>query len=110
MQTEREYAVALFSLTAEENLTEDYLQHMKTIRTILAENQEYIEFLASPAIPLGERIASVDSSLAVDQDVKKAIDEGVDAEFKDEKGNYTKPLEEIEAIKKDMRLEQIKTV
>ena len=62
MQTEREYAVALFSLTAEENLTEDYLQHMKTIRTILAENQEYIEFLASPAIPLGERIASVEEA------------------------------------------------
>ena len=66
MNSEREYAVALFTLTAEENLTEDYLVHMKTVADILAENEEYIEFLASPAISLAERISSVDEAFGED--------------------------------------------
>lgn len=66
MNSEREYAVALFSLTAEENLTEDYLGYMKTVADILAENEEYIEFLASPAISLAERTASVDEAFGPD--------------------------------------------
>lgn len=66
MNSDREYAVALFSLTAEENLTDEYLEHMKTVADILAENEEYIEFLASPAVSLSERCASVDEAFGSD--------------------------------------------
>ena len=66
MNSDREYAVALFSLTAEENLTDEYLGYMKTIADILAQNEEYIEFLASPAVSLAERCASVDEAFGSD--------------------------------------------
>ncbi len=62
MQTEREYAVALFSLTAEENVTETYRECMKTVREILSQNEDYVEFLASPAISLSERTAAIDEA------------------------------------------------
>ena len=62
MQTEREYAAALFTLTAEENCTEEYVEYMKTIRDILTENKEYVEFLSSPAVSLEERAAAVDEA------------------------------------------------
>lgn len=62
MQTEREYATALFTLTAEENSTETYVDHMKAIREILRENEEYVEFLSSPAVSLEERAASIDEA------------------------------------------------
>lgn len=62
VQTEREYAEALFALAAEENAAEEYLLSLKTIRELMLENGEYIEFLASPAIPLSERISSVEEA------------------------------------------------
>ncbi len=62
MQTEREYATALFTLTAEENCTEAYVRYMKTIRDILTENEEYVEFLSSPAVSLEERAAAIDEA------------------------------------------------
>lgn len=62
MQTEREYATALFTLTAEENSTEAYVDCMKTIRDILRKNEEYVEFLSSPAVSVEERAASIDEA------------------------------------------------
>ncbi len=62
MQTEREYAEALFTLAAEEHAAEDYLRHLGTVKQLLEDNAEYIEFLASPAIPMSERIASLDEA------------------------------------------------
>ena len=62
MQTEREYATALFTLTAEENCTEAYVEHMKAIKAILLENEEYVEFLSSPAVSLEERASSLDEA------------------------------------------------
>ena len=62
MQTEREYAEAMFALAAESGESDEYLRALTDIRRILLENPEYIEFLASPAIPLTERCAAIDEA------------------------------------------------
>lgn len=62
IQTEREYAEALFTLAVEENAVEEYLDSLVTLKQLFDENPDYIEFLNSPAISLGERIASIDEA------------------------------------------------
>lgn len=62
MQTEREYADALFSLATEENSVEEYLDALLTVKELVAENPGYIELLASPAIPMSERFAAIDEA------------------------------------------------
>jgi len=62
MQTDKEYAQALFMLAAEENKTDEFSQHLAVVKAVVSENPEYIEFLASPAIPLGERIQAIDEA------------------------------------------------
>lgn len=62
IQTEREYAEALFTLAIEENSTEEYLGCLGTIKNIFEENPDYIEFLNSPAIALSERLTSIDEA------------------------------------------------
>lgn len=61
-QIEREYAEALFSLAAEEQAAEEYLQSLQTVKQLMADNPDYVEFLNSPAIPLSERLSSVDEA------------------------------------------------
>lgn len=61
-QTEREYARALFTLAVEENTVEQYCEELGTLKSILKDNPDYIEFLACPAIPLSERTASIDEA------------------------------------------------
>ena len=62
MQTEREYAEAMFSLAAESGESEIYLDALTEVRGLLLENPEYVEFLSSPAIPLAERCAAIDEA------------------------------------------------
>lgn len=62
IQTEREYAEALFTLAVEENAVEEFLDSLVTLKQLFDENPDYIEFLNSPAIPLGERTASIDEA------------------------------------------------
>lgn len=62
IQTEREYAEALFTLAAEENAAEEYLGSLSMLKELFEENPDYIEFLNSPAIPLSERLAAVDEA------------------------------------------------
>lgn len=64
MQTDREYAEALFMLCAEENSIDEYQKALEMVRTLVEGNPEYIEFLSSPAIPLGERLAAIDEAFA----------------------------------------------
>ena len=66
VQTEREYAEALFALAAEENAADEYLQALETVKQVVDENPDYIEFLASPAIALSERINSVEEAFGAD--------------------------------------------
>ena len=60
IQTEREYAEALFTLAAEENATQEFLDSLGMLRQLFDENPDYAEFLNSPAIALSERLASID--------------------------------------------------
>ncbi len=62
MQTDREYAEALFMLAAEERRIEEYVEELGVIRSLLAENPDYIEYLASPAIHLQERLQAIDEA------------------------------------------------
>lgn len=64
MQTDKEYAEALFMLAAEEKQVEEYLADLKSIQQLIRENPAYIEFLASPAISLQERLAAIDEAFA----------------------------------------------
>ena len=63
-QTEREYAVALFTLAVEEGAVEEYNSALGLIGSVIGENPEYIEFLASPAIALEERIQAIDEAFS----------------------------------------------
>ena len=60
MQTDREYAEALFMLAAEEGKTEEYHSSLQTVKELIEENPEYLEFLSSPAISLQERLSAID--------------------------------------------------
>lgn len=62
MQTDREYAEALFMLAAEEGKAEEYFSSLLTVRELVEENPEYIEFLSSPAISLKERLSAIDEA------------------------------------------------
>ncbi len=64
MQTEREYAEALFMLALESGDSERYGEAVDTVYTVMRENPEYIEFLSSPAIPLAERCAAIDEAFS----------------------------------------------
>lgn len=64
MQTDKEYATALFLLAAEENRCDDYYTDLLTVRQVLEENPVYVEFLASPAISLEERLRAIDAAFA----------------------------------------------
>ncbi len=63
-QTDREYAEALFCLCVEEDICESALSDMKTVREAFCENPEYSLMLASPAIPLSERLAAIDEAFS----------------------------------------------
>jgi len=62
MQTEREYAEALFTLALESEESEKYGEAVDLLYTVMQGNPEYVEFLASPAIPLAERCAAIDEA------------------------------------------------
>ena len=57
--TSKEYAAALFSLARESHSEEDTLEELRFIESVFEDAPGYAEFLASPAIPRSERIASV---------------------------------------------------
>lgn len=62
MQLDKEYAAALFQLAVEEDACESYLQGLHQVQMAVMESPEYMEFLASPAIPLGERLGAIEEA------------------------------------------------
>ncbi len=62
IQTDKEYAEALFMLAAEENAAEEYLKCLGSVEKVIDDNPDYIDLLASPAIPLEERLQAIDEA------------------------------------------------
>ncbi|MBQ3692482.1 MAG: ATP synthase F1 subunit delta [Clostridia bacterium] len=63
-ETSKEYAVALFSLAAEEHLEKTVSDGLKTVSRVLRETPEYLDFLASPNIPVQERTGAIDKAFS----------------------------------------------
>lgn len=63
-QTDKEYAEALFTLASEENICDICLSDIKIVREVFLESPQYIDFLASPAVPMSERLAALDEAFA----------------------------------------------
>lgn len=63
-QPEKEYAAALFMLAVEEQNTEAYQRALHMVRDVVADAPEWLDFLASPAVPLSERLAAIDEAFA----------------------------------------------
>lgn len=57
--TSKEYSAALFSLARETHSEKEMLDELRFIESVFADTPGYAAFLASPAIPRSERIASV---------------------------------------------------
>ena len=51
-------------LACEENAKDEYGAALETLKSHFKEYPEYTEFLASPGIPLGERLSAVESAFA----------------------------------------------
>lgn len=62
IQTSKEYAEALFSLALEENCVDEFSSALTTIYRIAESEPDYVEFLASPAIPLSEKTSAIDEA------------------------------------------------
>ena len=60
-----EYAAALFTLAAEENLKHEVADSLKTVKTLALENPEYIDLLATPSIPFDERAEVIDKAFGL---------------------------------------------
>lgn len=59
-QPEKEYAAALFMLAAENGCADAYRTALHTVRD--AVTTDYLEFLATPAVPLAERLTAIDEA------------------------------------------------
>ena len=60
----REYAEALFSLSVEEGKKKEYYDALVTVKTALDAAPAYMDFLASPSIPVRERCEALETALA----------------------------------------------
>ena len=61
-QIDKEYAAALFSLATEKDAVDEYEKSLIEIGNIFKGNPDYMKLLESPAIPLSERISSIDKA------------------------------------------------
>ncbi len=60
----KEYGTALFMLACEVNEQEGYRKALEDIKTAFIENPHFQELLASPSVPLNERLCIIDSVFA----------------------------------------------
>ena len=57
------YGQSLYDLAAEENLTDDILGEMETLKGIFNEYPDYVALLSEPSVPKNERLQLVDQAL-----------------------------------------------
>lgn len=99
-----EYAKALFMLAMENEKGEEYGKALDLVSDAFLENPEYIEFLASPGIPLDERLGALESAFsgAVPRDVlsflKLLCEKRHIAEFSDCVAQYKALLNELSRV------------
>ena len=60
----KEYGAALFMLACEENAKDEYGAALELLKSHFEQNPDYTEFLASPGIPLGERLSAIEAAFA----------------------------------------------
>lgn len=60
-EVSKEYATALFALACEEGKESAILSSLEEVYAALTETPDYLEFLASPGIPLSERLGSAEA-------------------------------------------------
>ncbi len=63
-QVLKEYAEALFTLALEKKKVKEFSQNLDFLKATFTENTSYLEFLASPAIPLSERLSALEEAFS----------------------------------------------
>lgn len=63
-QMDKAYAAALFALAQDEKREDATLEGLKAVLKQFEENPEYVDFLASPAIPKAERTAALETAFS----------------------------------------------
>ena len=63
-EVSKEYGTALFMLACENNKKEEYADALLKLEEVFLETPEYQEFLASPSIPLSERLCAIDNAFS----------------------------------------------
>lgn len=61
-EASKEYGTALFMLALETGTKKEYFDALEAVKAIFAENDGYLELLASPSIPTGERLSAIDEA------------------------------------------------
>ena len=64
--TSKAYGEALFAIAMEKNKVQEYAEYLETITEVLCENPEYPEYLATPALPLSERLLAIEEAFGKD--------------------------------------------
>ena len=65
MNSSKEFAKALFLIATDGGKIEEFSAALAEIGALFKENPEYADFLSSPALPLSERLSSVDSAFSL---------------------------------------------
>lgn len=60
----KEYAEALFMLACERKAKSEYARALDILTTAFEESPEYLDFLSSPGISLGDRLSAVETAFA----------------------------------------------
>jgi len=60
----KEYGTALFMLACENKAEREYSAALKTVKSVLTADSDYMNFLSSPAIPRTERLDSIEAAFA----------------------------------------------
>ena len=60
------YAEALFAIAMEKGKVQEYAESLETITEILTKTPEYPMYLATPALPLSERLSAIDEAFGKD--------------------------------------------
>lgn len=60
--TSKAYAEALFAIAMEKSKVAEFAENLETIQKVLSENPEYPMYLATPALPLSERLSAIEEA------------------------------------------------